>query len=132
MKKLIIGLFVVVLLATVFQIFFTPNSKNLEGGFVELDFVRNENNTGPVHRAYVYSISDTLWSQIKRHVSLLPHSKYGTTEVFYFLPNTYEGEILLENNKVVLSENSLNNCILYAIQDGMGNIKTQRYPYQIN
>jgi len=109
--------------------FTAPSAKNLEGGFKELDFARNENNTGPIHRAYVYEVADTLWEQMKLHTDLLPHSKYGTTEVFYFLPNQFNGTIELKNGEVNLLGNNQDAYLSHTVKNGMGKIQSERNPF---
>ncbi len=97
----------------------------MEGEFKKLAFERNENNTGPVHRAYAFSVSDTLWQQIKQHADLLPHSKYGTTEVFYLLNSTEAVSLQLKMGKAEIEDAPY---IAYVKKDGMGSLTIKRFP----
>jgi len=65
-----------------------PGPEDLEVEFEEVHFVRNENNTGPVIRRYLVAISDTIWADLQRYGDLMPYSKLGETEVYYFLEGT--------------------------------------------
>ena len=58
---------------------------DLEVNFKEVHFVRNENNTGPVIRRYLVTVSDTLWSDLERYGDLMPYTKLGSTEVFFIM-----------------------------------------------
>ncbi len=111
-----------------YSLFQSDNINSLEGDFQELAFERNENNTGPIHRVYVFSVEDTLWSEMKKHTDLLPHTKYGTTEVYYFL----EGEV--EKYQLKLSLNGINqeaqaSCIAHSTKDGQSRINFKKYPF---
>jgi hypothetical protein len=59
------------------------NSLTLD--FKEVAFIQNENNTGPVKRRYIVAVSDTIWSELEIYGNLMPYSKLGSTEVFFFL-----------------------------------------------
>ena len=58
---------------------------DLEGSPREIAFVRNENNTGPVRRVYAVSMADTLWQEMQKYGTYMPHNKYGNTQVYFFL-----------------------------------------------
>ena len=74
-----------------------PGAKDLKGDFKETAFYRNENNTGPVIRIYSVSVADTLYPEMIKYGNLMPHTKYGTTTVYFFkntlpFPNTLSGD----------------------------------------
>lgn len=108
----------------------TENINSIEGNFEELAFERNENNTGPIHRLYAFSVSDTLWENMQKHADLLPHTKYGTTEVFYFvnLDVTIPINLILKDSKASSFDKS--SCVAYLKKDGMGSIKIERFPFK--
>jgi hypothetical protein len=64
-----------------------PGVQDLSGGFEEVAFYRNENNTGPIIRIYAVTVSDTLWEEMKAYGDFMPHTKYGTTRVHFFAPH---------------------------------------------
>ena len=57
---------------------------DLETQFEQVAFYRNENNTGPVKRVYIVTVSDTVWTELESYGNFQPHNKLGTTEVFFF------------------------------------------------
>ncbi|MDB5262631.1 MAG: hypothetical protein JWQ14_1912, partial [Adhaeribacter sp.] len=61
-----------------------PGVQNLKGNFEEVAFYRNENNTGPIIRIYAVTVTDTLWSEMKKYGAFMPHTKYGNTKVYFF------------------------------------------------
>ena len=67
--------------------FTQPGVKDLKGDFTEAAFYRNENNTGPVLRVYAVRVSDTLYREMLAYGNLMPHTKYGTTTVYFFRSN---------------------------------------------
>lgn len=128
MKKIILMISVIVIGLIFYSLFETENINSLEGNFEELAFERNENNTGPVQRVYAYSVEDTLWSEMKKHADLLPHTKYGTTEVFYFLENEVS-EFQLNFNTKGINQEAQSYCIAYSIKDGQSSLKFNQYPF---
>jgi hypothetical protein len=128
MKKIILMVSVIVIGLIFYSLFETENINSLEGNFKELGFKRNENNTGPVHRVYAYSIEDTLWSEMRKHADLLPHTKYGSTKVFYFLENKIPEEKIALNLDG-LNESSHQFCIATATIDGQSRLEFKQYPF---
>jgi hypothetical protein len=129
MKKIILVVSVFIISIIIYSLFTSENINSLEGDFQELAFMRNENNTGPVQRVYAYSLNDTLWSEMEKHADLLPHTKYGTTKVYYFLVEDFG------NSVVKLSMSGINKeaepyCIAYAQKDGQSRIQFVRYPFR--
>lgn len=128
MKKIIFTIAVIIIAIIFYSLFTSENINSLEGNFKELAFERNENNTGPIQRVYAFSVDDTLWSEMKKHADLLPHTKYGSTEVYYFLDHE------ISEKKIELSLKGLNAesqkfCIARAQKDGQTRMNFSRYPY---
>jgi hypothetical protein len=61
-----------------------PGLERFEGKYEEIDFYRNENNTGPVLRVYAIRVldEDPIW--MKEFAEAQAHTKYGKTLVFFF------------------------------------------------
>lgn len=51
--------------------------------YEKIGYFRNENNTGPVLRIYVFRTKVKDPSKLKSFADLLPHTKYGRTLVFF-------------------------------------------------
>lgn len=129
MKKYFLIAIIALIALMLYNMFTEKNIHDLEGDFKEVAYTRNENNTGPVVRVYAFTVADTIWSIMREHAELLPHTKYGTTEAFYFLhsekaPNS----IKLKEPKIAPELESY--CIAKAVKDGMGNINFIQYPYK--
>ncbi|WP_422355081.1 hypothetical protein [Roseivirga pacifica] len=84
-KRAILLVVVIVLAIMLWNAFTQEGVNDLETEFREVAFYRNENNTGPVKRVYVVTVSDTTWSELEAFGNFQPHNKLGTTEVFFFL-----------------------------------------------
>lgn len=69
----------------IWQSFTGPGVNDLDGNFREIDAWQNENNTGPVNRVYIVTVSDTLWSEMETYGDYMPYAKMGTTNVWFFL-----------------------------------------------
>lgn len=129
MKRLFLVLIMGFMIAILLNSIFTDNINTIEGDFKELAFTRNENNTGPVHRLYAFSLQDTLWKNMQEHADLLPHTKYGITEVYYFVNSHQETPIELNLTESKASVFDKENCVAYIKKDGMGTINLQKYPF---
>ena len=75
----------VILIAILWNSFSQPGVQDLEGDFKRVAFYRNENNTGPVERVYAVTVADTLWGEMEKYGAYMPHTKYGSTKVYFFL-----------------------------------------------
>ncbi|MFC3415559.1 hypothetical protein [Algoriphagus hitonicola] len=60
------------------------NLNQFEGKLEEMDFYRNENNTGPVLRIYAVKVYEADQEMMQEYAKLMPHTKYGRTMVFFF------------------------------------------------
>lgn len=83
-KRIGVGLVVVLIFIMVWSSMSEPGINDLDTQFKEEFFVRNENNTGPVQRRYLVTVSDTIWNDLERFGNLMPYTKLGSTEVFFF------------------------------------------------
>lgn len=78
--------FVVMLLVIwfVYESFNQPGVGQLNGDYKEIAFYRNENNTGPVKRIYAVYTPSKEWAELEQYGKYMPHTKYGTTTVYFF------------------------------------------------
>ncbi len=83
-KRIGVGLVVMLIFIMVWSSISEPGKNDLDTQFQEEFFVRNENNTGPVQRRYLVTVSDTIWNDLERFGNLMPYTKLGSTEVFFF------------------------------------------------
>jgi len=128
MKKIIVFVTVAMIGLIIYSLFEAENINSLKGNFAEVGFIRNKNNTGPIHRVYAFAVDDTLWSEMEKHIDLLPHTKYGTTEAFYFLKSD------LAKSDLKLDMNGLNSevkskCLVHAVKDGQLRITFKKNPF---
>lgn len=98
-----------------------PGVKDLNGNFIETAFYRNENNTGPVLRVYAVSVSDTLHSEMLAYGNLMPHTKYGTTTVYFFKSNL-PAPTSLKGDEPHFDESFQSNCIGVFQKNGMSKV----------
>ncbi|AKQ46586.1 hypothetical protein TH63_14640 [Rufibacter radiotolerans] len=109
--------------------FTQPGVNKLSGDFTEVALYRNENNTGPIKRIYAVTTADTLWNQMQQYGDFMPHTKYGTTTVYFFLKGkpvpekVYPGE---QNFDVQFQE----QCIARYEKDAMGQVSLVKRPFR--
>jgi len=87
-RKGIIAILIFFIAYMLYDAIMQPGTGDLQGKFNQVALYRNENNTGPVMRIYVVTLEDTLWQEMKDYGNLMPHTKYGTTKVYFFLKDT--------------------------------------------
>lgn len=93
-KQIIMVISVLILGVMLWNAFNQKGVNDLETQFEQTAFYRNENNTGPVKRVYIVTVSDTVWSELEAYGNFQPHNKLGTTEVYFFLKgSSYPTEI---------------------------------------
>ena len=125
-------LFIIVAVAGLFWMlkdsFTQPGVQDLKGNFKEAAFYRNENNTGPVIRIYAVSVIDTLYKEMLAYGDLMPHTKYGTTTVYFFsnslpVPNT------LVSDRPHFNPAFAANCIGVYEKNGMSQVSFMKGLY---
>src|SRR5690606_5426314 len=60
------------------------NTEKIRGGFTEVAFSRNENNSGPVIRLYSVKVDSPLVANFQGYGNSMPHTEHGTTRIFFF------------------------------------------------
>jgi hypothetical protein len=131
MKKYKIYILVITLLIIIAIIWNTisePGIKDLKSDFKEIAFIRNEQNTGPVIRIYAVSMKTENWDEMERYGNYMPHTKYGTTKIYFFL-NSNEVPENLNFGAINISEHYQKNCIAIYEKDGMSQHSIRRYPF---
>ncbi len=130
MKKIGIGLFVLVLIAWMLKDTFKSSGiDQLKGGFTEVAKYRNENNTGPVQRIYAVTVSDTTHAELLKYGNAMPHTKYGNTKVYFFLHINEAPKKLYPG--IVNFETQFNNlCYARYEKSAMGNVGLVKWPYR--
>lgn len=87
-NRIIFFVFAISAAALIFYIvvasFSGSNLNQFKGKLEEMDFYRNENNTGPVLRIYAIKVQDADQEMMQEYAKLMPHNKYGKTLVFFF------------------------------------------------
>ena len=108
-----------------------PGVKDLKGDFKEAALYRNENNTGPVTRIYAVTLNDTLWEEMKQYGDFMPHTKYGTTRV-YFFPAAAPVPLELRPGEVNFDEEYKQYCLALYEKGSMGGVRFIKYPFLQN
>lgn len=127
-KAYILLLSVLIIIAIIWNAITEPGIKDLKSDFKEIAFIRNEQNTGPVIRIYAVSLNSEDWKEMEQYGNYMPHTKYGTTRIYFFLNNR---EIPEELNfgEVNIPEKYKKNCIAIYEKDGMSQTSIRKYPF---
>ena len=124
---LLISVFIVI--AIIWNTITEPGIKDLKSNFKEVAFIRNEQNTGPVIRIYAVSLMTENWKEMEQYGNYMPHTKYGTTKIYFFL-NSSEIPEELNFGEVNIPERYKKNCIAIYEKDGMSQISILKYPFK--
>ena len=108
-----------------------PGINDLKGDFKEAALYRNENNTGPITRIYAVTLKDTLWEEMKQYGDFMPHTKYGTTRV-YFFPADVPVPLELQPGEPNFKEEYNQYCLALYEKGSMGGVRFIRYPFLQN
>lgn len=129
-NKIYIYIFSILLAAImIWNAISTPGVKDLEGNLKEIAFIRNEQNTGPIVRIYAVSIDEENWESMEKYGNYMPHTKYGTTRVYYFLSkNPFKGTLQMEGEAI--EKVYQQNCIALYEKNGMSQVSFRRYPFK--
>lgn len=102
--------------------------QDLPGNFRELAEAKNENNTGPVHRRYLVSVSDTLWKEMMQYGQFMPYTKLGRTEVYFMREGTAMSAVI-ELGDPAIPEAFQGDCLGRYVKNAMGASSLIPYPF---
>jgi hypothetical protein len=127
-KYILLAIVMIGLLWMFSDAFFQPGINDLKGGFKEIVFLRNEQNTGPVVRLYVVSVKDTLWQEMETYGNYMPYNKYGTTKVYFFKEGSViPGKLSLEGDNFPAEYKPY--CLSLYIKNGMSRVNLIKHPF---
>lgn len=104
-----------------------PATDQFETRFTPVASYRNPNNTGPVQRIYLVTVSQVDHAEMRAYGDLQPHSKYGTTTV-YFFPEDTPLPSRIGPQGVSHSTDLLGRCLARYRKLGQGQERYQRGP----
>lgn len=128
LKHILIVISAALILWFIYDSFSQPGTDDLKGDFKEVAFYRNENNTGPIVRVYAVTVADTLWSEMQQYGDLMPHTKYGSTKVYFFLNDSPAPEKVLAADPNI-EEQFQKSCIGKYEKDAMSQVTFTRFPF---
>ncbi|MGO4877260.1 hypothetical protein ACEN2P_11715 [Pedobacter psychrotolerans] len=129
-KSLIYVITAIVLILVFFMVkdtFNQPGTEDMKAGFKEIAKYRNANNTGPVQRIYVVTVEDSVWKEMKDYGNLMPHTKYGSTKVYFFMANANVPNTL-EPGTVNFDPSFNKDCIALYEKSAMSQVAFNKYP----
>ncbi|HEX7367332.1 MAG TPA: hypothetical protein VF273_09560 [Pelobium sp.] len=120
-KTILISTVVILIGAMIYNSLSQPGIKNLAAKFKEITFVRNEQNDGPILRAYVVTVDTANFVDMKTYGNFMPHNKYGNTKVYFFAQNKPFPKTLSLITPV-FAEQFKKNCLAVYEKNGMGEV----------
>lgn len=120
-KTVLIAAVVILIGAMVYNSLSQPGIKQLKTKFKEISFVRNEQNAGPVLRAYLVTVDTANYADMKTYGDFMPHTKYGNTKVYFFEQNKpFPSSVSL--TEPVFDEQFKKFCLAVYEKNGMGEV----------
>jgi hypothetical protein len=126
------GIVVIILSLIIYIVYdamMQPGTKDLKGNFTEVAFYRNENNTGPVVRIYAVTVEDTLWEEMKAYGNYMPHTKYGSTKVYFFLKDKPTPDKVFPQGEN-FDKKYFPYCLALYEKDAMSSVSFRKKPYK--
>lgn len=128
-KRLSLVAISVVLIAMLWNALSQPGIQDFQSSFEEIDLYRNENNTGPIERVYIVTTNDTLWNEMEGYGNLMPHSKLGTTKVYFFnTKNPYP--VTSKRGRINFDVKFNDACLAMYLKDANGLVKFSVFPFK--
>ncbi|GGG19605.1 hypothetical protein [Pontibacter amylolyticus] len=127
-KYILVSLTAALIIYFIYDSFSLPSVDDLNGDFKEVAFYRNENNTGPIVRIYAVTVNDTLWEEMEAYGNFMPHTKYGTTRVYFFLNSQPAPSQVVPEQPNFDAQYNGNTLARYE-KDAMGQISFVRHPF---
>ena len=128
MKKYILLPALALIIFFMWYSFSAEGPGDLQGNYQQVAFARNENNTGPVQRVYVFTTTDTLWQEMITCGNMMPWTKYGTTTVWFFADGAaVPAEINWQPPH--FPENFASGCLARYEKGNSGQPQLFRYPF---
>ncbi len=115
--------------AMLWNVISAPGIRELKGNFRETAFIRNEQNSGPVIRIYAVKLEGEYWKEMEQYGNYMPHTKYGTTRIYFFLHDKpYPEKLTLGSDN--MEQDLKKNCLAIYEKDGMSQVSFTRYPFK--
>ncbi|WP_426670110.1 hypothetical protein ACPPVU_02465 [Mucilaginibacter sp. McL0603] len=128
-KRLLIGFLTVIAMAAIlWNALSQPGIADLKGNFKQVAFSRSVQNSGPVIRVYAVTLSDTLWKQMMEYGDYMPHNKYGSTKVYFFL-NTGPYPQQVSIGDVNFDSKFNGYCVGFYQKDAMSQVRLKKLPF---
>ena len=127
-KRKIFLIFAVVILIAImiYNSLSQPGISDLKSEFKEITATRNEQNDGPILRAYVVTIDSLNLADMTAYGNFMPHNKYGNTKVYFFYPNKpFPKKINLIDP--VFDQTFEKYCLAIYEKNGMGQIVVREF-----
>lgn len=120
---------IVIVIAMLWSALSTPGIKDLKGNLREAAFIRNEQNTGPIVRIYAVNMDEINWESMEKYGNYMPHNKYGTTRIYFFLSkNPFSGKLNIEGENIERIVQQ--HCIALYEKNGMSQTSLTKYPFK--
>lgn len=132
MKKNKLYLFILSIAAVagmIWSVLKEPGINELKSNFKEVAFIRNEQNTGPVIRIYAVVMDTEDRNEIELYGNYMPHTKYGTTKVYFFLSNKPYPKSL-KFGDINIEDEYKANCVAIYEKNGMSQSAVILNPYK--
>ena len=128
-KYILMAVFAVLIIWFIQDAFTQPGVQDLKGNFEEVAMYRNENNTGPIQRIYAVTVSDSLWDQMQAYGDYMPHTKYGSTKVYFFLQGQPAPEVVNPGEQNFDAQFQP-HCLAKYEKDAMGQVSLVKRPFR--
>lgn len=118
-KTVLISIVIILIGLMIYNSLSQPGIRSLKTNFKEVTAIRNEQNTGPILRAYIVTVDTANFEDMQTYGDFMPHTKYGNTKV-YFFANDKPFPKTISLTEPVFAEEFKKYCLAVYEKNGMG------------
>ena len=125
-KTVLISIVIILIGLMIYNSLSQPGIQSLKTNFKEVTAIRNEQNTGPILRAYIVTVDTANFEDMQTYGNFMPHTKYGNTKVYFFAQDKpFPKAISL--TEPVFSEEFKGYCLAVYEKNGMGEVVVTKF-----
>lgn len=125
-KTILISAVIILIGIMIYNSLSQPGISDLQTQFKEITAIRNEQNDGPILRAYLVTVDTANFLDFKTYGDFMPHNKYGNTKV-YFFSEKHPYPKTLSLLKPFFSEQFEKYCLAVYQKNGMGEVTVKPF-----
>jgi len=124
-KTILISIVIILIGVMIYNSLSQPGINDLKTQFKQISAIRNEQNDGPILRAYLVTVNSINVADMETYGNFMPHNKYGNTKIYFFEQNKpYPKSLSLL--QPVFPKQFEKYCVGFYEKNGMGEVSVSK------